>query len=389
MRLQDGSILLVDRGYRSFGDIDAEVPLPPVPTGEVTVTGRVQQDQTDPAHRGPTTVTSQLVDGKLVQVPKRIEVHAVNADALAGRGRDRRHRRQRAAGLHPADGRQSRCAGRDRDAADRRRSVFLVCLAVVCIRRHVDPGHRLFHLPGGDRSARSGRAERRLSGTHPLPRRGRRRRGIRRGLDAVARDRPDAPSVDDPESAPVSAASAPAPTELAGPPSAKPRRSGRPATGSIAPNCSTDSVQHRGSTGPAGQRRPKAPFSAGICADSSGVPGTRLGVVSWPAGLRDRLSIRWDFWWQAHLLDCLVDAWLRRPRPGQRPADPRAGQVDQAPQPRPIHQRLLRRHGLDGARPAACGGRRASDDPPGIRQIVTRDPGCLGAADRRNPLAGG
>jgi cytochrome oxidase assembly protein ShyY1 len=84
MRLEDGSILLVDRGYRSFGDIDARVPLPPVPTGEVTVTGRVQQDQTDPAHRGPTTVTSQLVDGKVVEVPKRIEVHAVNADLLAG-----------------------------------------------------------------------------------------------------------------------------------------------------------------------------------------------------------------------------------------------------------------------------------------------------------------
>ena len=84
MRLDDGTILLVDRGYRSVGDIDAGVPLPPVPTGEVTVTGRVQQDQTDPAHRGPTTVTSQLVDGKLVEVPKRIEVHAVNADLLVG-----------------------------------------------------------------------------------------------------------------------------------------------------------------------------------------------------------------------------------------------------------------------------------------------------------------
>jgi predicted alpha-1,6-mannanase (GH76 family) len=47
------------------------------------------------------------------------------------------------------------------------------------------------------------------------------------------------------------------------------------------------------------------------------VPGTRLGVVSRPAGLRDRLAIRWNFWWQAHLLDCLVDGWLRRPDPAR------------------------------------------------------------------------
>ena len=41
--------------------------------------------------------------------------------------------------------------------------------------------------------------------------------------------------------------------------------------------------------------------------------GTRLGVVSWPAGLRERWLVRWDFWWQAQLLDCMVDAWLREP----------------------------------------------------------------------------
>ncbi len=27
------------------------------------------------------------------------------------------------------------------------------------------------------------------------------------------------------------------------------------------------------------------------------------------------MFIRWDFWWQAHLLDCQVDAWLREPSP--------------------------------------------------------------------------
>lgn len=71
MRLDDGTILLVDRGYRSTAQI-AGSDLPPVPTGRVTITGRVQQDQTDPRDRPPATV-----DG-------RIEVQAVNADALAG-----------------------------------------------------------------------------------------------------------------------------------------------------------------------------------------------------------------------------------------------------------------------------------------------------------------
>ncbi len=47
----------------------------------------------------------------------------------------------------------------------------------------------------------------------------------------------------------------------------------------------------------------------------AGLPGTRLGVVSWPARPRDRWFLRWDLWWQAHLLDCMVDAWLRAPDP--------------------------------------------------------------------------
>ena len=72
MRLTDGTILLVDRGYQSFGDIKANVPLPPVPSGVVTVTGRVQQDQTDPSNRQP-----QFVAGLH-------QAWAVNADALAG-----------------------------------------------------------------------------------------------------------------------------------------------------------------------------------------------------------------------------------------------------------------------------------------------------------------
>ncbi|MGI8414749.1 MAG: glycoside hydrolase family 76 protein [Nakamurella sp.] len=46
------------------------------------------------------------------------------------------------------------------------------------------------------------------------------------------------------------------------------------------------------------------------------LPGTRLGVVAWPAAPVQRLFWRWHFWWQAHLLDCLVDAQLRDPNDG-------------------------------------------------------------------------
>jgi predicted alpha-1,6-mannanase (GH76 family) len=45
------------------------------------------------------------------------------------------------------------------------------------------------------------------------------------------------------------------------------------------------------------------------------LPGTRLGRVRWPR--RAPVSLRpWHYWWQAHLLDCLIDAQLRAP---QRP----------------------------------------------------------------------
>ena len=44
-----------------------------------------------------------------------------------------------------------------------------------------------------------------------------------------------------------------------------------------------------------------------------GLPGTNLAVVSWPAATRDKFFLRWHYWWQAHYLDCLVDAASRRP----------------------------------------------------------------------------
>lgn len=46
-----------------------------------------------------------------------------------------------------------------------------------------------------------------------------------------------------------------------------------------------------------------------------GLPGTQLGVVAWPAARKQTLFGTWHYWWQAHLLDCLLDAQLRDPQP--------------------------------------------------------------------------
>lgn len=48
-----------------------------------------------------------------------------------------------------------------------------------------------------------------------------------------------------------------------------------------------------------------------------GLPGTRLGVVTWPAAPAHRWWLQWHYWWQAHLIDCVVDAHLRDPQPGR------------------------------------------------------------------------
>lgn len=44
-----------------------------------------------------------------------------------------------------------------------------------------------------------------------------------------------------------------------------------------------------------------------------GLPRTNLAVVAWPPVMKEKLFIHWHYWWQAHYLDCLVDATLRRP----------------------------------------------------------------------------
>ena len=45
------------------------------------------------------------------------------------------------------------------------------------------------------------------------------------------------------------------------------------------------------------------------------LPGTSLGVVAWPPTPRDKRFLTWHYWWQAHLLDCLIDAQVRDPQP--------------------------------------------------------------------------
>ena len=48
------------------------------------------------------------------------------------------------------------------------------------------------------------------------------------------------------------------------------------------------------------------------------LPGTQLGAVAWPLTRDARWFGGWNYWWQAHLLDCLVDAQLRDPQPARR-----------------------------------------------------------------------
>src|SRR3954470_13502310 len=46
-----------------------------------------------------------------------------------------------------------------------------------------------------------------------------------------------------------------------------------------------------------------------------GLPGTQLGMVGFPPTRKDLTFGTWHYWWQAHLLDNLVDAQLRDPQP--------------------------------------------------------------------------
>ena len=48
------------------------------------------------------------------------------------------------------------------------------------------------------------------------------------------------------------------------------------------------------------------------------LPGTTLAVPAWPASPAQRAFGSWNYWWQAHVLDCLVDAYVRSPDPRRR-----------------------------------------------------------------------
>ncbi|GAA1086889.1 glycoside hydrolase family 76 protein [Tsukamurella spumae] len=49
-----------------------------------------------------------------------------------------------------------------------------------------------------------------------------------------------------------------------------------------------------------------------------GIPATRLGMPAYPASRRDALFVSWNYWWQAHLLDVAVDAYVRDGAPSTR-----------------------------------------------------------------------
>ncbi|WP_111765224.1 SURF1 family protein [Nakamurella deserti] len=71
-KLTDGTRVLIDRGYVSNDDLKAGDLPAPVPSGEITVTGRVSADQPDPSNR-----PRQEVDG-------RIDVYGIDSAVLLG-----------------------------------------------------------------------------------------------------------------------------------------------------------------------------------------------------------------------------------------------------------------------------------------------------------------
>ncbi|MCQ9344001.1 glycoside hydrolase family 76 protein [Corynebacterium kozikiae] len=50
------------------------------------------------------------------------------------------------------------------------------------------------------------------------------------------------------------------------------------------------------------------------------IPKTNLAVVAWPPTTKEKLFYRWHYWWQAHYLDCLVDAATRVNTKGRKAA---------------------------------------------------------------------
>ena len=77
----------------------------------------------------------------------------------------------------------------------------------------------------------------------------------------------------------------------------------------------------------------------------------------------------WHYWWQAHLLDCLVDAQLRDPQPDREKKIARQIRAHRLAQQRILDQRLLRRHGVAGAGPGAGGPARRRREPGALKKL--------------------
>ncbi|MCZ9294675.1 glycoside hydrolase family 76 protein [Corynebacterium meitnerae] len=49
-----------------------------------------------------------------------------------------------------------------------------------------------------------------------------------------------------------------------------------------------------------------------------GLPRTNLAVVAWPATQQEKAFVTWHYWWQAHYVDCQVDAERRQSTKARR-----------------------------------------------------------------------
>ncbi len=70
LRLTDGTLLLVDRGYVPDASSTGGAAPPGLPTGVVTLTGRIQPDQPDPSHRDPVDKDGNTLVYGIESVPR-------------------------------------------------------------------------------------------------------------------------------------------------------------------------------------------------------------------------------------------------------------------------------------------------------------------------------
>nr|WP_240188702.1 SURF1 family cytochrome oxidase biogenesis protein [Nakamurella flavida] len=80
LQLDDGTLLMVDRGYIPFETAGSAAP---VPAGRVTVTGRVQLDQTDPRNRMP-SVQDGVLQAWAINGPQLTAATGVSGPVLGG-----------------------------------------------------------------------------------------------------------------------------------------------------------------------------------------------------------------------------------------------------------------------------------------------------------------